>query len=45
MQVCYDALTNANKEEFQNKIKNGGWKRFFNKNIRSLVSKKNDNCL
>jgi hypothetical protein len=39
MQVCYDALVNANKEEFQNKIRNGGWKRFFNKHIRSLVSK------
>jgi hypothetical protein len=39
MEVCYDALMNANKEEFQNKVKTGGWKRFFNKHIRSQVSK------
>ena len=39
MQVCYDALINANKEEFQNRIRSGGWKRFFNKHVRSLVSK------
>ena len=38
MEVCYDALMNANKEEFQNKIKTGRWKRFFNKHIRSQVS-------
>lgn len=39
MKVCYEALSNANSEEFQKKIKNGGWKRFYHKDIRSRVSK------
>jgi hypothetical protein len=38
MEACYNALSNADNEEFQNKIKCGGWKRFYNKQIRSLVS-------
>jgi len=39
MKVCYDALSDANNEEFQTKIKRGGWRRFYNKHVRSLVSK------
>ena len=39
MESCYDALSNADNEEFQNKIKRGGWRRFYNKQIRPLVSK------
>jgi hypothetical protein len=38
MQVCYDALSDAGNDDF-NTIKRGGWKRYFNKNIRPLVSK------
>jgi hypothetical protein len=44
MKVCYDALSDANNEEFQTKIKRG-WKHFYNKNIRSLVSKYYFICL
>ncbi|CAB5193393.1 unnamed protein product [Rhizophagus irregularis] len=36
MQVCYNALLNANGKEFQNKMKNIGWRRFFHKNVCSL---------
>lgn len=39
MKTCHDALSNSNNEEFQNKIRPGGWNRFYNKHIRSLVSK------
>jgi hypothetical protein len=39
MQVCYDALSDTRNEELQNRIKRGGWKRFFNKSVRSSVSK------
>ncbi|PKK58638.1 hypothetical protein RhiirC2_720381 [Rhizophagus irregularis] len=38
MEACYNALSNADNEEFQNKIKRGGWRRFYNKQIRPLVS-------
>ena len=44
MKVCYDALSDTNNEEFQTKIKRG-WKHFYNKNIRSLVSKYYFICL
>jgi hypothetical protein len=43
MQVCHDALSNARQDEFS-KIKKNGWKRYFNKNIRPLVSKFNNLC-
>ncbi|CAB4487136.1 unnamed protein product [Rhizophagus irregularis] len=39
MQVCYDALADIGNEDFLNIIKRGGWKRFFNKNIRSLAQR------
>jgi hypothetical protein len=38
MQVCHDALSEARQDEF-NKIKNSGWRRYFMKHIRPLVSK------
>ncbi|GES82462.1 hypothetical protein GLOIN_2v1789101 [Rhizophagus clarus] len=39
MNVCYDALSDANNEEFQNKIKRGGWKHFYNRHIHSLAQR------
>ncbi|CAB5154948.1 unnamed protein product [Rhizophagus irregularis] len=40
MQVCYDhALADIGNEDFLNVIKRGRWKRFFNKNIRSLAQR------
>ncbi|GES83122.1 hypothetical protein GLOIN_2v1789101 [Rhizophagus clarus] len=39
MNICYDALSDANNEEFQSKIKRGGWKRFYNRYIRSLAQR------
>ena len=39
IKICYNALSDANNEEFQNKIKHGRWRRFYNKHIRSLVSR------
>ncbi|CAG8849049.1 13106_t:CDS:2, partial [Racocetra persica] len=35
MQVYYDALLDMKGEGFTNKIKHGGWKRFFNKHVRT----------
>lgn len=39
MQVCYDALSDAENNNFNKKIKQGGWKRFFNKHVRPLAQK------
>ncbi|CAG8682530.1 6624_t:CDS:2 [Cetraspora pellucida] len=39
MQVCYDALLDMKEEGFTNKIKHGGWKRFFNKHVRTPAQK------
>ncbi|CAG8842839.1 2952_t:CDS:2, partial [Racocetra persica] len=39
MQVCYDALLDMKGEGFTNKIKHGGWKRFFNKHVRTPAQK------
>ncbi|CAB5391220.1 unnamed protein product [Rhizophagus irregularis] len=37
MEAYYNALSNADNEEFQNKIKRGGWRHFYNKQIHPLV--------
>ena len=39
MQACYDALSDAKRDDFSNVIKRGGWKRFYNNNVHPLVSK------
>jgi hypothetical protein len=38
MQACYDALSDTGSDDFHKKIKHGGWRRFYNKHVRSLVS-------
>ncbi|GES72492.1 hypothetical protein GLOIN_2v1789101 [Rhizophagus clarus] len=39
MNVCYDALSDANNKEFQSKIKRSKWKRFYNRHICSLAQR------
>ncbi|CAG8702587.1 17945_t:CDS:2, partial [Gigaspora rosea] len=37
MEVCYDSLLDMYEEAFQNKIKNNGWQRFFNKHAQRFA--------
>ncbi|RGB25071.1 hypothetical protein C1646_772239 [Rhizophagus diaphanus] len=40
MQISYDALINAENDNFNKKMKNGSsWKRFFNKHIRKIAQR------